>query len=93
MTQSEDFAWAIAFARWAIFKMVSFLEHLDFCKAVFCTEQHEVICRMYFNMFFGILNFDPKLVFFGAVFCAEQLEMNCRIEFDKLFRILIFDPK
>ena len=32
------FAWAIAFARWPIFKMVSFLEYLVFFRALFCTE-------------------------------------------------------
>ena len=60
MTQSEDFAKAIAFAWWAILKMVSFLEYLVFFEAVFCTEQREIICRMDFDMFFGILIFDPK---------------------------------
>ena len=39
MSQSEDFAWAIAFARWPIFKMLSFLEYLVFFGAVFFTEQ------------------------------------------------------
>ena len=60
MTQSEDFAKAIAFAWCAILKMVSFLEYLVFFEAVFCTEQLEMICRMDFEMFFGILIFDPK---------------------------------
>ena len=36
---SEDFAWAMAFASWPIFKMVSFLKYLVFFAAVFCTEQ------------------------------------------------------
>ena len=39
LTRSEDFARAIAFALWPIFKMVSFLEYLVFFGAVFCTEQ------------------------------------------------------
>ena len=45
VTQSDHFAeaiafaWAIAFARWPIFKIVSFLEYLVFFRAVFCTEQ------------------------------------------------------
>ena len=60
MTHSEDFAKAIAFAWWLIFKMVSFLEYLLFFRAVFCTEQLEMICRMDCDMFFGILIFDPK---------------------------------
>ena len=28
--------------------------------AVFCTELLEITCRMDFDMFFGILIFDPK---------------------------------
>ena len=40
--------------------MVSFLEYLVFFRAVFCTEQLEMICRMDFDMFFGILIFEPK---------------------------------
>ena len=33
------FAWAIAFARYPLLKIVSFLEYLAFFRAVFCTEQ------------------------------------------------------
>ena len=40
--------------------MVSFLEYLLFSGAVFCTEQLETICRIDFDMFSGILIFDPK---------------------------------
>ena len=40
--------------------MVSFLEYLVFFEAVLCLEQLEMICRMDFDMFFGILIFDPK---------------------------------
>ena len=60
MTQNEDFAKARAFAWWAIFKMVSFLEYLVFFEAVFCLEQLEKICNMDFDLFFGILIFDAK---------------------------------
>ena len=60
LTQSDDFAKAIAFAWWPILKMVSFLEYLVFFGAVFCTQQLEMICRMDFHMFFGILLFEPK---------------------------------
>ena len=31
-----------------------------FFPAVFCTEQLEMICRMDFDMFIGILIFDPE---------------------------------
>ena len=47
-------------ARWPIFQMLSFLEYLVLFGAVFCTEQLEMICRMDFDMFFGILIFEPK---------------------------------
>ena len=40
--------------------MVSFLEYLGFFGAVFFTEQLEMVSRMDFNMFFGIVIFDPK---------------------------------
>ena len=60
MTQSEDFGKAIVFPWCAIFKMVSFLEYLVFFEAVFCLEQLAMICRMDFDIFFGILIFDPK---------------------------------
>ena len=60
MIQSQDFARAIAFASWLIFKMVSFLEYLVFFGVGFCTEQVQMIFRMNFDMFFGILIFDLK---------------------------------
>ena len=40
--------------------MVSFLDYLAFFAAVFYTEQLHLICSMDFDMFFGILMFDPK---------------------------------
>ena len=40
--------------------MVLFLEYLVFFEAVFCLEQLEMICKMDFDMFFGILIFDLK---------------------------------
>ena len=39
LTQTDHFAKSIAFARWPIFKMLSFVEYLVFLLAVFCTEQ------------------------------------------------------
>ena len=45
---------------WPNFKMLSFLEYFVFFRAVFCTEQLYMICRMDFDMFFGILIFDQK---------------------------------
>ena len=43
--------------------MLSFLEYLVLFEAVFCTEQLKMICRMDFDMFFGILIFAPKSEF------------------------------
>ena len=43
--------------------MLSFLEYLVFFGAVFCTEQLLMICRVNFDMFFGILIFEPKWAF------------------------------
>ena len=40
--------------------MLSFLEYLLLFRAVFFREQLKMICRMDFDMFFGILIFDPK---------------------------------
>ena len=40
--------------------MLSFLGYLVFFRAVFCTKQLEMICRMDFDMFLVILIFDPK---------------------------------
>ena len=60
MTKSEHFAKPIAFERWPIFKMLSFLEYLAFFGADFCTEQLQMTCRMDFYMFFGMLIFDKK---------------------------------
>ena len=76
MTQSEDFAKAIACAWWAIFKMVSFLEYLLFFEAVFWGEQLEMICRMDLDIFFGILIFDPK---WG--FCKGYIAFACWVIF------------
>ena len=39
LTQTDHFAKSIAFPRWPIFKMVSFLEYLVFFQGVFCTDQ------------------------------------------------------
>ena len=60
LTESEDFAWAIASARWPLFKMVPFIEYLVFFGVPFCTETLQMICRMDFDMFSEILIFDPK---------------------------------
>mgnify|MGYP006973418884 CR=1 FL=1 len=43
--------------------MVSFLDYLVFFAAVFYKEQLYMSCRMAFDMFLGILIFDPKCEF------------------------------
>ena len=53
----KGFAWAIAFARWPIFKFVLFLEYLVFFRAVFCTEQLCCRCRIVFRRFLAFLMF------------------------------------
>ena len=57
------FPWAITFARWLIFKKVSFLQHLVFFRAVFCTE-HSVFVECSFCMFLAFWIFDPNWPFF-----------------------------
>ena len=44
--------------------MLSFLDYLVFFLVVFVTEQLQRICKMDFDIFFGILIFDPKSEFF-----------------------------
>ena len=63
--------------------MVSFLDYLVFCEAVFCTEQLEMICRMDFDMFFAILIFDPSEDFA----CAVNLGMMAEFENGLISRI------
>ena len=50
--------------------MLSFLEYLVFFGAVFCKEQLSMVCRMDFDMFFKILNFEPNSGFcMGSRLC------------------------
>ena len=54
LTQTEYFAWAIAFALWpflAPFKMLSFFEYYLFFEAVFFVEQLLCVCTDVFRMF------------------------------------------
>ena len=60
LSQSDDFAWAIAFACWPILKILSFLEYFVVFGAVFCIEQLSIICRMDCDMFLGILIYEIK---------------------------------
>ena len=57
-----DFAWAIGFGRWPIFKIVSFPEYLVFVRTAFCTDRRTVMLMWNsFCLVFGIFNFSPKL--------------------------------
>ena len=47
--------------------MVSFLEYLAFFEAVFCLKTLEIICRMDFDMFFGILILTQSEDFANAI--------------------------
>ena len=57
LTQSDDFAKAIAFASWpflAIFKILSFFEYKLLFRAVFCIEQLQCIKETFLACFFFI---------------------------------------
>jgi len=82
LTQSEDFAWAIAFAWWLIFKMVSFLEYIVFFRAVLSTQQLSMICRMDFDMFFGILIFGPKWAHATSSLWVQNLNCKKQVKID-----------
>ena len=58
LTQTDHFGKAIAFAKWLIFEMVSFLDYLVFFRAVLCTQLLKCASRIDFCMFFGILIFE-----------------------------------
>ena len=60
--------------------MGSFLEYWLFFRAVVCTEQLQMICRMPFDMFFVILIFDLKTGFcMGFSLCMMTDFQNGRI--------------
>ena len=45
------YAWAIAFARWPMFKMVSFLEYLCFLEGFFSQTNYNVVVESLFSCF------------------------------------------
>ena len=45
------FAWAVAFERWPIFQIVSFLEYLVFFRAVFAQNKFNVPLEWFFACF------------------------------------------
>ena len=59
LTQNEHFAkamvlaWAIAFARWPIFKIVSFLEYLCFFERFFVQNNSNVLLKWFFACFWN----------------------------------------
>ena len=85
MTQTDHPARAIAFARWPIFKIVSFLEYLMFFDAVFCPEPLSCNCRIDFACFFGILNFDPNRPFCQGYSLLELADFQNRLITGKFF--------
>ena len=60
------FGWAIAFARWPILKIFSFLESWVFF-ARFSYRTTKIFCRMVFRMFLAFLIFDPNWPFCKAI--------------------------
>ena len=61
LTQTDHFAKAVAFARWPIFKIVSFLEYLVFSEAVFLHRTTLMWLKSRFSHVFVNFNFWPKL--------------------------------
>ena len=75
LTQADHFDKAIAFAKWPILKMVSFLEYLVFFRAVFL-HRATLMCLKngFLHFFFGILILDPTRPFLqGYSLC------NCKM--------------
>ena len=90
--KATAFAWAIAFGRWQIFKIVSFLEFLVFFQAVFCTEQLEITFTQWpFLLIFKMVSF-PIFLFFGAGFLHRRTVIGLKSRFWHVFSILIFYP-
>ena len=56
-------AWAIAFLRWPIFKIVSFLQNLVFFSSGFSIERLYCYYRRVFCMFLEFFNLDPNWPF------------------------------
>ena len=81
------FAWAIAFARWSIFKIVSFLEYFEFFRAGFCTEHLQCSCRMVFRMLLEFFEFLTQTDHF-----AKALALAWAIAFARwpIFKIVSF---
>ena len=68
LTQAEDFASAMAFSWWPIFKMVSFLEYLVFFAAVFL---HRTTVSDLWNGFWHVFrnfNFWPNFWIFHGLY-------------------------
>ena len=55
--------YAIAFARWAIFKIISFLEYLLFFERFFVQNNCYVLVEWFFCMFLACLIFNPNSQF------------------------------
>ena len=90
MTQSEDFAKAIAFNWWpflGIFKMLSFFEYKLLFGDDFCIEQLQCVVATFLACFFAFLIFDPKLGFCnGYSLCLVAIFGN--FQNTLIFRIL-----
>ena len=96
MTQTDHFAkaiafaWAIAFARWPIFKIVSFLEYLMFFQTGFSTQQLKYSCRMAFRMFLAFLIFDPNWPFCKGYSLCMAYSLCKMADFQNRLICLIF---
>ena len=82
----------IAFARWPIFKIVSFQEYFLFLQAAFVTEQLLCSRRVGFDMFFAFLIFDLNWEFCKGYSLCMGFRLLHRLFFEKcpIFKIAEF---
>ena len=73
MTQSQDFSWAIAFAWWLIFKMVSFLEYLVFLERFFAQNNSKCFVECILTSFLHFYFFTKSQDFPWAIAFAWWL--------------------
>ena len=96
MTQTDHFAkpmalaWAIAFARWPIFKIVSCVEYLVLFGGVFWTKQLCCSFRMVFGVFYAFLICDPKYKFCKGLSLGMGYSVCKMVDFQNIVFSRIF---
>ena len=86
MTQTDHFAWDIAFAKWPTFKIVSFLKYLMFFRAVFCTKELYCSSRMVFSMFLAFLTFETNWPFCMGYSLCKMADFKTSL-ISRIFRV------